>query len=148
MKEDIRAGTVKLNTEGKLRLSDGSYIPNVPGTTTIKERVEKSYAKKLNQFYCGNEEDYDAPNLSTPKFPTQYTNLIEDPARRKARLEHELDLKEREEALELKQLRLEREEKKKEQSGKPSRAAQVLDILEQLTDEEVAAMKSSKSGFR
>jgi hypothetical protein len=147
MKEDVRAGTVKLNAEGKLRLSDGSYIPNIPGTTTIKERVEKSYARKLNQFYCGNEEDNDAPSLPVPKFPAQYANLMEDPARRKARLEHELDLKEREDALELKQLKLEREEKKKEQSGKPSRAAQVLDILEQLTEEEIAAVKSSKSGF-
>jgi hypothetical protein len=62
-------------------------------------------------------------------------------------LELELDLKEREEALELKQWKLEREEKKKEHANKTTRAAHVLDMLEQLTDEEITALKLSRSDF-
>jgi hypothetical protein len=147
MKDDVRAGKVKLNAEGKLRLNDGSYIPNIPGVSTIKERVERAQAKKLNQFYCGNEDDNEPSSLGS-KIPAQYLNLaMEDPVRRKARLELELDLKEREEALELKQLKLEREEKKKEHTNKTTRAAHVLDMLEQLTDKEIAALKSSRSDF-
>jgi hypothetical protein len=149
MQEDIRNGLVKTNVDGKIRLSDGSYIPNMPNTTTIRERVEKHYAKKMTQFYCGNEEDEHAPNVVVPKLPAQFANIAEDPSRRRARLEHELDLKEREEALELRQLKLERGEKKKlEQSGKANRAAHVLEMLEQLTDDEIAAVKASKSGFQ
>jgi hypothetical protein len=135
------------NVEGKLRLSDGSYIPNVPGATTFKERVERYYAKKTSQFYLGNNEEGDTPIVPAPRVPAQYANLIEDPSRRHARLELELDLKEKEEVLELKQLKLEREQKRIEQNNKPSRAAHVLDMLEQLTDEEIAAVKLLKSGF-
>ena len=146
MKEDIRNGLVKMSNDGKIRLSDGSYIPNVPNAATIKERVEKYYAKKMNQFYCGSEEDH-APSEPATRSIAQYANISEDPARRRARLEYELGLKEREEALELKQLKLEREEKRKaEQGGKTSRTAQVMDILEQLTEEEVVAIKP-KAGF-
>jgi hypothetical protein len=149
MQEDIKNGLVKMNAEGKIRLSDGSYIPNMPNTTTIRERVEKHYAKKMNQFYCGSEEEEHAPSVILPKLPAQFTNIVEDPSRRRARLEHELDLKDREEALELKQLKLEREEKKKlEQGSKATRAAHVLEMLEQLTDDEIAAVRGSKSGFQ
>jgi len=131
-----------------LRLGDGSYIPNAPNAVTIKEKVERHYAKKQSQFYLGYDDEGDAPSSSVPKTPSQYIGVSEDPARRRARLELELDLKEREEALELKQLKLEREEKKKEQNGKAStRAAHVLDLLEQVTDEDIAALRSSGSGF-
>jgi hypothetical protein len=146
MNGDIQAGLIKMNAEGKLRLSDGSYIPNVPNTATIKERVEKYYARKLNQFYCGNDEDDNVP-MPNLKTPAQLATTIEEPSRRRARLEYELDLKEREEALELKQLKLEREEKKKQdQAGKMTRASHALEVLEQLTEEDIVTIKS-KSGF-
>jgi hypothetical protein len=143
-KDDVQAGLVRLNAEGKLRMGDGSSIPMVPNTSTIKERVEKSYAKKLNQFYCGNdEEDMQGLSKNIPHYPT----FTEDPAQRRARLEYELSLKEREDGLELKQMKLEREEKRKEQSGKYNRAAHVLEMMEQLTEEEVANIRATKSGF-
>jgi hypothetical protein len=145
-KEDVRAGLVKWNTEGKLRLSDGSYIPSFPNTTLIKERVERYYAKKQSQYYLGNEEEEDVPSASIAKVAPSYTNIAEDPMRRRARLEQELDLKEREEALILKQLKLERDERKKDQH-KVTRAAQVLEMLEQLTEDELPATKATKSGF-
>jgi hypothetical protein len=142
----IKAGWVKLNAEGKLRLGDGSYIPSVPNAANIKERVEKFYAKRQSQYYLGDEEEDDAPSLSINRTPVK--TLAEDPARRRARLEYELDLKEREEAIELKQLKIERDEKRKEGANRATRAAQVLEMIEQLTEEELAAVKTVKPDFR
>lgn len=145
-KEDVKSGLVKWNAEGKLRLSDGSYIPNFPNTTLIKERVERYYAKKQSQYYLGNEEEDDARGLPISKIPASYISTAEDPVRRRARLEQELDLKEREDALILKQLKLERDKRKKDPS-KLTRTAQVLEMLDQLTEDELATIKGTKSGF-
>lgn len=57
----IKAGLVKLSAEGKLRLSDGSYIPNFPNAINIKDRVEKYYAKKQSQFLLGKEDEENVP---------------------------------------------------------------------------------------
>ena len=124
-------------------MGDGSFIPNFPNAATIRDRVEKFYAKRQSQFYLGDDDDDHTPAVSAAKTSAK----SEDPARRKARLEYELDLKEREEALEMKQLKLEREEKRKDQNSKSARATQVLEMLQQLTDEEIASVKGVKSDF-
>jgi hypothetical protein len=144
LKSQIRSGNLKLNPEGRLRLKDGSFIPGFPNTATLKERVERHYAKKPSQFYYGEYEEDDPP--FTPKYTSQYLNVNEDEKRR-ARLEKELDLREKEEALELRKLKLEREEKRLEQSSSNSRATNLLDILG-LTDDELAALKAVRSGFQ
>ena len=82
---------------------------------------------------------------SVPKITTQYVNIVESAEKCRARLEHEVDLKE--EALELRKLKLEREEKRLEQSGKTSHTAHMLDLLDQLNDEELLAIKTAKLGF-
>ena len=64
-----------------------------------------------------------------------------------ARLEAELELRKREEALELRKRKLELEEKKLEQSSGAPRATNLLDVLGQLTEEEVAAVLAARSGF-
>lgn len=38
---DVEAGLLKLDANGKLRLYNGDYIPNMPNATTIKERVQR-----------------------------------------------------------------------------------------------------------
>ena len=124
-------------------MGDGSFIPNFPNVATIRDRVEKFYAKRQSQFYLGDDDDDHTPVVSAAKTSAK----SEDPARRKARLEYELDLKEREEALEMKQLKLEREEKRKDQNSKSARATQVVEMLQQLTDEEIASVKGVKSDF-
>ena len=148
VKEDLQAGLIRLNAEGKLRLRDGSQIPGSPIGTTIKERVLKHYARQHATFHFGEyetEEDLIGP--SVPRYPPQFVNLSESADKRRARLEQELDLREKEEALELRKLKLEREEKKLDLTSKNTRSANVLDLLEQLNDEEIAAIKASKSGF-
>ena len=111
----IKAGLVKLSAEGKLRLSDGSYIPNFPNAINIKDRVEKYYAKKQSQFLLGKEDEENVPKSLMKSWGI---STVEDSVSRKALLKYELDLKEQEEALELKQLKLEQEERHKEQNNK------------------------------
>ena len=62
-------------------------------------------------------------------------------------LEYELDLEEKEEALELRKLKLEREEKRLEQNNKNTHSAHVFDLLDQLNDNELMAIKTAKLVF-
>ena len=63
----INQGLVKLNAEGKLRLGDGSFIPNFPNAATIRDRVEKFYTKRQSQFYLGDDDDDHTPTVSAAK---------------------------------------------------------------------------------
>jgi len=142
MKNDIKTGYVTLNTEGKLRMHDGGYIPTLPNGAPIKERIEKWNMRKQNQFYCGYDDNDCIPESVIPRYPAQFVHQTEDSVHRRARLERELDLKEKEEELELRKLKLEREEKRRtEQTSKPTCSPQVLELLEQLT-------KDEKAGFQ
>ena len=146
LKSQIKAGNVKVNQEGKLRLRDGSFIPNHPIGALFKGKVERHYSKKPSQLYYGEYEESDSNSPFVPKY-AQYLSASEDAEKRVARLEAELELRKREEALELRKKKLELEEKKLEQSGGSSRAANVLDLLGQLTEEEVVAIKAARLGF-
>jgi hypothetical protein len=137
-KIDLKAGRIKLNDEGKMRMPDGGYVPNMPNGATIKERMERYNGRKQNQFYCGYDDNGEIPEEMMPRYPSQFINMAEDPAHRRARLELQL----KEEELELRKLKLEREEKKREQTGKSSRSVQLLDLINQIEQEE-----NSKSGF-
>ena len=148
LKNQIRMGNVKMNHEGKLRLRDGSFIPKFPTDASLKERVDKHYARRPSQFYYGEYEESDP---SPPTMNSAFSHLLGSNSnadkRTIAQLRAELDLRKREEALELRQKMLERQEKMTEQASGSTRAANVLDLLEQLTDEEVAAIKTARSGF-
>lgn len=147
LKNQIRIGNVKVNPEGKLRLKDGSFIPNYPAGASLKERVERHYARKPSQLYYGEYEDSSPVTSCMPGYSSQYLGTNDDAEKRIAQLQAELDLRKREDALELKRKRLEQEEKKLEQSSTSNRATNVLDLLGQLTDEEIAAIKAARSGF-
>jgi len=147
LKTHVRQGSVKVNPEGKLRLKDGSFIPNQPAGATIKERVDRHYARRPSQYFYGEYEDDDPVTTAAPKYASQYLNSSDDAERRLARREAELELKQREDALELRRRKLELEEKKLEQSSEPSRMANLLDVLGQLTEDDLAAIKVARSGF-
>jgi len=146
LKSQIRAGLIKTNPEGKLRLKDGSFIPNHPAGATAKERVERHYARKPSQFYYGEYEESDPIPSLTPKY-SQYLNAGEDAEKRVARLEAELELRKREDALELRKRKLEQEEKKLEQSSGSTRSTNAVDLLGQLTEDEILAIKAARLGF-
>jgi hypothetical protein len=149
MKHHIRIGNVKLNHEGKLRLKDGSFIPKFPADldASLKERVERHYARKPSQNYYGEYEDDDPILTAAPSAFSHFLGGNDADKQMIAQLKAELDLKKREEALELKQKIMERNERKTEQSSGSTRAAIMFELLEQLSDEELAAVKSAKSGF-
>ena len=147
LKNQLKLGNVKINQEGKLRLRDGSFIPKYPIEASLKERVEKHYAKKPSQYFYGEYEEDDPTVFAAPSIMSQYLGTSNDDKRIIAQLKAELDLRKREEALELKQKMLEQNEKKREQASVSTRAASVLELLEQLTDEDLAAIRNAKSGF-
>jgi len=143
LKEDIRTGYVKLNNEGKIRNGDGGFIPRSPNGGSIKERIEKQKMMKQNQFYCGyDESDYIAEPV-VPMYPAQLINTTEDSVNCRSRLQRELKLQEKEEELELRKLKLEKEEMRKEQN-KEFNSSQLLEkVLEQISNKEDAL----KAGF-
>jgi hypothetical protein len=148
LQNQVRIGNIKMNHEGKLRLKDGSFIPRHPAESSIKERVERHYAKKPSQFYHGEYEENDPiPSAGTSIF-SQLLGGNDADKRTIAQLKAELDLRKREEALELKQKMLAQSEKTSEQACGSTRTANVLDLLGQLTDEELVAIRAAKSGFR
>jgi len=146
LKEDIRTGKMRMNADGRLRMGDGSRVPTGPPGISMKERIERAQSSglKSNYLYAGCYEDEDGLYIpALAKLSTQYTMGSENPEHRKARLEQELNIQEREEALELRKMKLAREEKKLEQGSRTMRE----ELLGQLTDEEVAAIKAVRSGF-
>ena len=148
LKSQVRQGNVKLNHEGKLRMKDGSFIPKFPADASLKERVERHYARKPSQYYYGEYEDNDPTPSASPSVLSQLLGSSNDADKRTImQLKAELDLRKREEALELKQKMLEQSEKKSEQASSSTRTANVLDLLGQLSDDELAAIRSAKSGF-
>ena len=147
LKNDLRLGILKVNPEGRLRLNDGSHIPSQPAGATIKERVERHNARRPSQFFYGEYEYDDPVPAVVPKYASQYLNSNDEADRRVARLEAELELRKREEALELRKRKVELEEKKLEQSSGSSRATNLLDVLGQLTEDDLAAIKAARVGF-
>lgn len=145
-KEQIRIGNIKVNPEGKLRLRDGSYIPTQPQGMTTKERIERHYARKPSQFFYGEYDDVDPISLPASQY-VQYSGSSETAEQRITRLEAELELRKREESLELRKRKIEQDEKKLEQSSGSNRSANHLDLIGQLTDEEVAAIRAARSVF-
>ena len=147
LQNQVRMGNVKMNHEGKLRLKDGSFIPKQPMELSIKERVERHYARKPSQYYYGEYEDSDPTPSAGTSILSQLLGSSDADKRTIAQLKAELDLRKREEALELKQKMLAQSEKTTEQASSSTRAANVLELLGQLTDEELAALRAAKSGF-
>jgi hypothetical protein len=137
--------------DGKLRLNDGvTKIPPGPPGMTMKEHVEKSQNSSVKStYYEGFYENEDGVYIpAMAKYSSQCMVTGESAEKRRLHLEQELELREREEALELRKLKLEKEEKKLEANAKPGRNANIQSLLDQLTDEEIAAIRSAKADFR
>ena len=104
LKAEIQIGNIKVHTDGKLRLSDGvTKIPPGPPGMTMKERLEKSQNSSVKStYYEGfykNEDGVYIPVMA--KYSSQCMVTGESAEKRRLRLEQELELRKREEALEL-----------------------------------------------
>jgi hypothetical protein len=87
------------------------------------------------------------PSAATSVFSQLLGTSNDADKRTIVQLKAELDLRKREEALELKQRMLEKSDKMTEQTGGSNRTANVLELLGQLSDDELAAIKAAKSSF-
>ena len=144
LKNQIRVGNVKVNNEGKLRLKDGSFIPNQPFGATLKEKVDRHYARKPSQYYHGEYEDNDPV---APNFLSQFLGASNNADKSLEHLKAELELRKREEALMLRKQLLEQDEIKLEKSSGLSRATNVQGDLGELSSNEIAAVRAARSGF-
>ena len=148
LKHQIKVGNVKINPEGKLRLKDGSYIPRQPLEASLKERMERHYSRRPSQFFYGEYDDVDPPSSVAPSVLSQIMGSSNDADKRTiAQLKAELDLRKREEALDYRQKMLGQNDKMVEQTSSAVRTANALELLGQLSDEELAAIKAAKSSF-
>jgi len=146
LKSQVRSGNVKVNQEGKLRLRDGSFIPNFPVGGTLKEKVERHYSRKPSQYFYGEYEDNDPTSSPYAPMYSQYMGASKDADKRIAQLESELELRKKEEALELRKRKLELEELKLEKSSGTTRSTNAVDLLGALTEDEIAAIKAARMG--
>lgn len=147
IKHHIKLGNLKYNQDGRIRLASGSRVPNYPAGASLIERMERHYASKPPvQAYLGSFEEIEERSVNTyAKYGEPSDNSLEVKEQRLANLEKELQLKEKESVLLARQLKL--EEKMSGKSAKNTKASQLLELLDQLTDEELVSPRESKSGF-
>src|SRR5271156_1574410 len=115
------------------------YLTYRLGPQCLVERVEKYYAsKRLTQSYYGTFEDMeDKLGGNLPRGSTYVNREVGERELKLAKLEKELELRERESVLLAKQLKLE---------NKASEKPDVRSFLLEHFDEELAALQS-KPGF-
>jgi len=149
VKQQIQIGNLILDAEGRIKLPDGSRVPKFPQGACLIERMERYYAtNKPAPAYYGAFEEAEDRALSTlikPRFPSMTS--FDEREQRIARQERELDLRERESLIKAKQLKLEKSESKSEKPYTNPKAAYLLELLEGLTEDDLATVKDAKSGF-
>lgn len=147
IKHHVKLGNLKYNQEGRVRLANGSRVPNYPTGANLIERMERYYASKPPvQAFLGSYEEVEERSVNTyTKYGEPIDNSLDLKEQRLAKLEKELQLKERESVLLARQLKL--EDKGDEKQNRNAKASYILGLMDQLTDEELASVKDAKSGF-
>ena len=108
--------------------------------------MKHHYSKKPSQFYYGEYEENNLPQAAGVLSQLFGTTTSDADKCTLAQIKTELDLRKKEETLELKQKVLEQNEKMMEQASGSTRTTNVLELLEQLTDE-LAVIRAAKLGF-
>lgn len=105
----IQKGAVILSREGRICLPDGSRVPNIPQGACLVERVEKYYnTMRSSQTYYGTFEEAEEHLLGLMPKETTYMNreVFDEREQRIAKLEREISIRERENAITAKLLKL------------------------------------------
>lgn len=136
----FRTGAITYNRDGRVCLPDGSRVPSGPPGASLADRVEKYYGTvRPTQAYYGTfEEMEEKMAVILPKENSYMSREVNDREQRLAKLEKECELKERENALLAKQLKLE-----VKAPEKPDVRAYFLDSF----GEELKALQENKPGF-
>ena len=146
LKAHVRIGNVRM-MDNKVRLPDGALIPNFPAGACTLEKMERYYSNRPSQSYYGALDEEEGMGINPIRYNTQNLNSeTSEREKRLTQLEKELELREKEKALTLRQLKLEKSEKEAEKQNKGSKTSYVLELLEQMTDDELSSLKG-KQGF-
>src|SRR5271163_2662059 len=146
LKTHVRIGNVWM-MDNKVRLPDGALIPNFPAGACTLEKMERYYSNRPSQSYYGALDEEEGMGINPIRYNTQNLNSeTSEREKRLTQLEKELELREKEKALTLRQLKLEKSEKEAEKQNKGSKTSYVLELLEQMTDDELSSLKG-KQGF-
>jgi len=147
LKTHVRIGNVRM-MDNKVRLPDGALIPNFPAGACTLEKMERYYSNRPSQSYYGAVDEDEGMGINAVRYNTQ--NFSQEMSEREkclSQLEKELELREKEKVLTLRQMKLEKSEKEAEKQSKGSKASYALELLEQMTDEELSVLKGVKQGF-
>lgn len=136
----LKNGAIVYNREGRVCLPDGSRVPNVPTGASLVERVDRYYAttKPAQAYYGTFEEMEEKLGGNVSKESTYVNREVDEREQRLAKLEKEFELKERENALMAKQLKLENNG-----VGKPDLQSFLLERF----DKDLSALQGGKTGF-
>jgi hypothetical protein len=105
----IQKGAVILNREGRICLPDGTRVPNIPNGACLVDRVEKYYiTMRSSQTYYSTFEEAEDHLLGLIPKETTYMNreVLDEREQRIAKLEKEIGIRERENAVTAKYLKL------------------------------------------
>ena len=130
------------------RTGVSSLIPNFPAGACTLEKMERYYSNRPSQSYYGAVDEDEGMGINAVRYNTQ--NFSQEMSEREkclSQLEKELELREKEKVLTLRQLKLEKSEKEAEKQSKGSKASYALELLEQMTEEELSVLKGVKQGF-
>jgi len=136
----VKNGAIVYNREGRVCLPDGSRVPNVPTGASLVERVDRYYAttKPSQAFYGAFEEMEEKLGSTTSRESTYVNREVDEREQRIAKLEKEYELKERENALVAKQLKLE---------NRTVGKSDIHSFLLEKFDDELSALQGGKLGF-
>jgi hypothetical protein len=98
----IQKGAVILNREGRICLPDGTRVPNIPHGACLVDRVEKYYiTMRSSQTYYSTFEEAEEHLLGLIPKETTYMNreVLDEREQRIAKLEKEIGIRERENAV-------------------------------------------------
>jgi len=105
----IQKGAIIQNREGRICLPDGTRVPNIPNGACLVDRVEKYYiTMRSSQTYYSTFEEAEDHLLGLIPKETTYMNreVLDEREQRIAKLEKEIGIRERENAVTAKYLKL------------------------------------------
>src|SRR5271156_3711873 len=140
IKSMVQNGMLIFNQDGKVCLPDGSRVPSVPTGASLVERVDRYYStmRPTQAYYRTFEEMEDKMSGTIPRDNYPVSQDVDHKEQRLARLEKELDLRERESALMARQFKLE---------SKSSDKKELCSYLLEKFDDDLTSLQEDKGGF-
>ena len=137
----IQKGAVIHNREGRICLPDGTRVPNIPHGASLVDRVERYYSTmRPSQSYVSTFEEAEEQLLGIIPKETMYMNkeVLDEREQRIAKLEKEIGIREKENAIIAKYLKL---------SEKGSEKADASVYSQEQFNKDIAALQEDRPDF-